>query len=66
MEQVAGFLYALVVCAFGGMTGQAVFQFFRPRLGLIWSGGIAAMVAFLLMVLIAALSQWLFGYPALS
>ena len=46
--------------------GQYVFQFFKPRLGIIWSGGVAALVAFFVMVMIAALTQALFQYPPIS
>ena len=58
--------YAIVVCALGGMTGQTVFGFYKPRLGLIWAGLVAAMSGFLVMVALALLTQWIFGYPAIA
>ena len=59
-------VYAIVICGLGGFVGQYVFQFFRPRLGMIWSGGVAALVAFFVMVMIAAFTQALFQYPPIS
>ena len=59
-------VYAIVICGLGGFVGQYVFQFFKPRLGIIWSGGVAALVAFFVMVMIAALTQALFQYPPIS
>ena len=59
-------VYAIVICGLGGFVGQYVFQFFKPRLGIIWSGGVAALVAFFVMVMIAALTQALFQYPPIA
>jgi hypothetical protein len=66
MSDPFGLIYAIVVCALGGMTSQYVYRFFFPKLGMIWSGGIAAMIGFLVMVAIAASTQLLFNYPALN
>ena len=66
MSDPLGLIYAILICGFGGFIGQYVFQFFRPRLGLIWSGGVAALVAFFAMVMIAALTQAVFQYPPIS
>jgi hypothetical protein len=63
MHDPFGLIYAIVVCALGGMTSQYVYQFFFPKLGMIWSGGIAAMVGFLVMVTLAVTTQLLFGFP---
>ena len=66
MSDIPGLIYAILICGFGGFIGQYVFQFFRPRLGLIWSGGVAALVAFFAMVTIAALTQAIFQYPPIT
>ncbi len=66
MTDSFGLIYAIVICGLGGFVGQYVFQFFRPKLGVIWSGGVAALVAFFVMVMIAALTQALFRYPPIS
>ena len=66
MSDPLGLSYAIVICGLGGFIGQYVFQFFRPKLGMIWSGGVAALIAFFVMVMIAALTQALFGYPPIS
>ena len=63
MSDPFGLVYAVIVCALGGMTAQIVYRFFQPKLGMIWSGGVAAMIGFLLMVGIAVVTQILFGYP---
>lgn len=63
MSDPFGLVYAVIVCALGGMTAQIVYRFFQPKLGMIWSGGIAAMIGFLLMVAIAVSTQLLFNYP---
>ena len=66
MTDPFGLVYAIVRCGLGGFVGQYVFQFFRPKLGMIWSGGVAALIAFFVMVMIAALTQALFQYPPIS
>ena len=66
MSDLLGLIYAIVICGLGGFVGQYVFQFFRPKLGMIWSGGVAALIAFFVMVMIAALTQALFQYPPIS
>ncbi len=66
MTDPLGLIYAIVLCGLGGFVGQYVFQFFRPKLGMIWSGGVAALVAFFVMVMIAALTQALLQYPTIS
>jgi hypothetical protein len=66
MSDIPGLIYAILICGFGGFIGQYVFQFFRPRLGLIWSGGVAALVAFFAMVMIAAFTQAVFQYPPIT
>jgi len=66
MGESFGFIYAIVLCAFGGMFGQMVYGFFRPKLGMVWAGGIAGMIAFLLMVAFAAGTQFIFGYPPIQ
>ena len=66
MSNLLGLIYAIVICGLGGFVGQYVFQFFRPKLGMIWSGGVAALIAFFVMVMIAALTQALFQYPPIS
>lgn len=65
MEKILGMSYAVFLCTLGGMIGQTAFGWLRPKLGLIWSGLVAAMLAFLVMVLVAALTQLLFRYPPL-
>ena len=66
MSDPLGLIYAIMICGLGGFVGQYVFQFFRPKLGLIWSGSVAALIAFFVMVMIAALTQALFQYPPIS
>ena len=66
MSDPLGLTYAILICGFGGFIGQYVFQFFKPRLGLIWGGGVAALIAFSAMVMIAALTQAIFQYPPIS
>ena len=66
MTDPVGLVYAIVICGLGGFLGLYVFQFFRPELGMIWSGGVAALIAFFVMVMIAALTQALFQYPPIS
>ena len=66
MSDLLGLIYAIVICGLGGFVGQYAFQFFRPKLGMIWSGGVAALIAFFVMVMIAALTQALFQYPPIS
>ena len=66
MTDQFGLVYAIVLCGLGGFVGQYVFQFFRPKLGIIWSGGVAALVAFFVMVMIAAMTQALLQYPPVS
>ncbi len=66
MTDPLGLIYAVVICGLGGFVGQYVFLFFRPKLGMIWSGGVAALVAFFVMVMIAALTQALLQYPPIS
>ena len=66
MENMLGMAYAIVVCALGGMTGQKTFGFYKPRLGLIWAGLVAAMSGFLVMIALAVLTQWIFGYPPIA
>ena len=63
MSDALGLTYAILICGLGGFIGQYVFQFFKPRLGLIWGGGVAALIAFFAMVMIAALTQAIFQYP---
>ena len=63
MSDPFGLVYAVIVCALGGMTAQIAYRFFQPKLGMIWSGGVAAMIGFLFMVSIAVVTQVLFGYP---
>ncbi len=66
MSDPLGLIYAILICGFGGFIGQYVFQFFRPKIGLIFGAGVAMLIAFLIMVMIAALTQALFHYPPIS
>ena len=63
MSDPFGLVYAVIICALGGMTAQIVYRFFHPKLGMIWSGGVAAMIGFMLMIAIAITTQLLFNYP---
>ena len=51
MSDPLGLIYAIVLCALGGFVGQYVFLFFKPKLGFIWAGGVAALIGFFLMVM---------------
>jgi hypothetical protein len=66
MSDPLGLIYAILICGFGGFIGQYVFQFFRPKIGLIFGAGVAMLIAFFIMVMIAALTQALFQYPPIS
>ncbi len=66
MSDLFGLVYAVVLCGFGGFVAQLIYQFLHPKLGMIWSGGVAAMVAFFVMVMLATLTQVVFGYPPLD
>jgi hypothetical protein len=66
MSDPLGLIYAILICGFGGFIGQYVFQFFRPKIGLIFGAGVAMLIAFFIMVMIAALTQTLFQYPPIS
>lgn len=66
MSDPLGLIYAILICGFGGFIGQYVFQFFRPKIGLIFGAGVAMLIAFFIMVMIAALTQTLFHYPPIS
>lgn len=66
MADLFGLIYAIGLCGLGGFCGQLTYQFLHPKLGMIWSGGVAAMVAFFIMVMVAVLTQVLFGYPPLT
>ena len=66
MSDPLGLIYAILICGFGGFIGQYVFQFFRPKIGLIFAAGVAMLIAFFIMVMIAALTQTLFQYPPIS
>ncbi|MDC0379966.1 hypothetical protein OAM79_05685 [Litorivicinus sp.] len=46
MSDPLGLIYAIVLCALGGFVGQYVFLFFKPKLGFIWAGGVAALIGF--------------------
>ena len=61
-----GFAYAVILCGLGGFTAQCIYQFLRPKIGVVWSGGVAAMVAFFIMVMVASLTQILFAYPPIT
>ena len=66
MTDPFGLVYAIVICGLGGFLGKYVFQFLRPELGMIWSDGVAALIAFFVMIMIAALTQALFQYSPIS
>jgi hypothetical protein len=66
MSDPFGLLYAIIVCALGGFIGQYVFQFFRPKIGIILGGGVAMLIAFFAMVMIAGLTQIAFNYPPIN
>lgn len=66
MSDPFGLLYAIVICALGGFIGQYVFQFFRPKIGIIFGGGVAMLIAFFAMVMIAGLTQIAFNYPPIN
>ena len=66
MTDPFGLVYAIVTCGLGGFLDQYVFQFLRPELGMIWLGGVAALIAFFVMVMIAALTQALLQYSSIS
>jgi hypothetical protein len=66
MSDPLGLIYAILICGFGGFIGQYVFQFFRPKIGLIFGAGVAMLIAFFIMVMFAALTQALFQYPPIS
>ena len=66
MSDPLGLIYAILICGLGGFIGQYIFQFFRPKIGLIFGAGVAMLIAFFIMVMIAALTQALFQYPPIS
>ena len=66
MSNPIGLIYAILICGLGGFIGQYVFQFFRPKIGLIFGAGVAMLIAFFVMVMIAAVTQALFHYPPIS
>ena len=66
MSDPLGLLYAIVLCALGGFIGQYVFLFFKPKLGFIWAGGVAALIGFFLMVMVAIFTQSVFDYPPIQ
>jgi hypothetical protein len=66
MSDLLGLIYAILICGLGGFIGQYIFQFFRPKIGLIFGAGVAMLIAFFIMVMIAALTQALFQYPPIS
>ena len=66
MSDPLGLIYAIVLCALGGFVGQYVFLFFNPKLGFIWAGGVAALIGFFLMVMVAVSTQSLFDYPPIQ
>ena len=63
MNETFGLTYAIIICGLGGFIGQHIFKLFRPNLGIILSGGIAALIAFISMVMLAMVTQAIFGYP---
>ena len=66
MSDPLGLIYAIVLCALGGFVGQYVFLFFKPKLGFIWAGGVAALIGFFLMVMVAVFTQSVFDYPPIQ
>ena len=66
MSDPQGLIYAIGVCALGGFIGQYVFSFFKPKIGLVWAGGVAALIGFFAMVMVASITQALFGYPPIQ
>ena len=66
MSDPLGLLYAIMLCALGGFIGQYVFLFFKPKLGFIWAGGVAALIGFFLMVMVAVFTQSVFDYPPIQ
>ena len=66
MSDLFGLIYAIGLCGFGGFIAQLIYQFLHPKLGMLWSGGVAAMVAFFIMVMIAVITQVMFDYPPLD
>ena len=66
MSDSLGLIYAIGVCALGGFIGQYMFSFFRPKIGLIWAGGVATLIGFFAMVMVASITQALFGYPPIQ
>ena len=66
MSDPLGLTYAIGICALGGFIGQYMFSFFKPKIGLIWAGGVAALIGFFAMVMVASITQALFGYPPIQ
>lgn len=66
MSNPLGLIYAILICGFGGFIGQYVFQFFRPKIGIFFGGGVAMLIAFFAMVMIAGLTQIAFNYPPIN
>ena len=66
MASTAGMIYAVIICAIGGFIGQYAFNFFRPKIGIIFGGGVAMLIAFFAMVMIAGLTQIAFNYPPIN
>ena len=66
MSDPLGLLYAIILCALGGFIGQYVFLFFKAKLGFIWAGGVAALIGFFLMVMVAVFTQSVFDYPPIQ
>ena len=66
MSDLLGLIYAIGLCGLDGFIAQLIYQFLHPKLGMLWSGGVAAMVAFFIMVMIAVLTQVMFDYPPLD
>ena len=66
MSDTLGLIYAILICGFGGFIGQYVFQFFRPKIGLIFGAGVAMLIAFFAMVMMAGLTQIIFNYPPIT
>jgi hypothetical protein len=66
MTNPLGLIYAILICGFGGFIGQYVFQFFRPKIGLIFGAGVAMLIAFFAMVMMAGLTQIIFNYPPIT
>ena len=66
MTNPLGLIYAILICGFGGFIGQYVVQFFRPKIGLIFGAGVAMLIAFFAMVMMAGLTQIIFNYPPIT